>query len=504
MTALVKSAAKTGGGVTVDPETGEIIQGGPLTGMPLAGGAQGLPAAKTIKPISDAGFVTQPSHLLDALMKQWREKAPQLEAQTFADTLLSGEGTGTSGDMSLQFNDIMSPIVAQATKLQEQFKLVAGARGVIDQWLFGQLHAEDIKESLEMIKTNWEWFEKSKLLEERTAMNKVMNDEWQITKDLNEANRQRKDYQISAVDLINAEITATRAMIQAETDRYNAMRPSAVAGDWSSLNAQGQKIDELREKLKDLNTQLKVIDGTFADGFQMGLRKFVDEVGSAFKQAVTFANNCSNAMRDTWQSVFVDAMHGNLNTFQYYFQKFTDKLIDSWATMLANMLQQWITTQAEMAMAESVTGDGGLLGSLFGSLFGGPTPSDASGNLMGLSSAELMLAEAKGDAFQGGRAIRFGMGGIVNRPTLFRMANGAGMMGEAGPEAVMPLSRTSDGKLGVKMAGGGGGDEIHHHWTINAMDSRSVAMTLAQHQEQIIGIINKAYNKRGYRGPSGA
>jgi lambda family phage tail tape measure protein len=49
------------------------------------------------------------------------------------------------------------------------------------------------------------------------------------------------------------------------------------------------------------------------------------------------------------------------------------------------------------------------------------------------------------------------MGGIVNKPTLFRFANGGvpgtGLMGEAGPEAIIPLKRGPDGKLGV--SGGG-------------------------------------------------
>jgi phage-related minor tail protein len=45
------------------------------------------------------------------------------------------------------------------------------------------------------------------------------------------------------------------------------------------------------------------------------------------------------------------------------------------------------------------------------------------------------------------------MGGVVNSPTFFPMANGTGLMGEAGPEAIMPLKRGPDGKLGV--SGGG-------------------------------------------------
>lgn len=61
-----------------------------------------------------------------------------------------------------------------------------------------------------------------------------------------------------------------------------------------------------------------------------------------------------------------------------------------------------------------------------------------------------------GAAFSGGRVMPFARGGIFDSPTLFPMASGMGLMGEAGPEAVMPLTRGSDGKLGVKASGGAG------------------------------------------------
>nr|WP_232326177.1 hypothetical protein [Xenorhabdus hominickii] len=44
-------------------------------------------------------------------------------------------------------------------------------------------------------------------------------------------------------------------------------------------------------------------------------------------------------------------------------------------------------------------------------------------------------------------------GQIVSNPTLFAFAKGAGLMGEAGPEAIMPLARTRDGNLGVRLIG---------------------------------------------------
>ncbi|EDT3088619.1 phage tail tape measure protein [Salmonella enterica subsp. enterica serovar Newport] len=48
-------------------------------------------------------------------------------------------------------------------------------------------------------------------------------------------------------------------------------------------------------------------------------------------------------------------------------------------------------------------------------------------------------------------------GSVVSRPTFFAFAKGAGVMGEAGPEAILPLRRGADGKLGVVAASGGGG-----------------------------------------------
>lgn len=49
----------------------------------------------------------------------------------------------------------------------------------------------------------------------------------------------------------------------------------------------------------------------------------------------------------------------------------------------------------------------------------------------------------------------FAKGGVVTGPTLFPMRGGTGLMGEAGAEAIMPLRRGSDGRLGVAAAGGG-------------------------------------------------
>lgn len=88
-------------------------------------------------------------------------------------------------------------------------------------------------------------------------------------------------------------------------------------------------------------------------------------------------------------------------------------------------------------------------------LFGG-----MSGGFGSFGSGPGAWGSAKGNVFDQGRVIHpYALGGIfsdiVTRPTLFAMANGAGLMGEAGPEAIMPLKRGSDGRLGVSGQGGG-------------------------------------------------
>lgn len=76
------------------------------------------------------------------------------------------------------------------------------------------------------------------------------------------------------------------------------------------------------------------------------------------------------------------------------------------------------------------------------------------GSVGGLVQSVLPFAD--GAPFSQGRVMPFANGGIVSSTTPFGMRGGMGIMGEAGPEAIMPLARGPDGKLGVRGAGGGG------------------------------------------------
>lgn len=65
-----------------------------------------------------------------------------------------------------------------------------------------------------------------------------------------------------------------------------------------------------------------------------------------------------------------------------------------------------------------------------------------------------LMPFAQGGAFAQGRVMPFAKGGVVSRATPFAMRGATGLMGEAGPEAIMPLARGADGRLGVQASGG--------------------------------------------------
>jgi len=83
------------------------------------------------------------------------------------------------------------------------------------------------------------------------------------------------------------------------------------------------------------------------------------------------------------------------------------------------------------------------------SALGGAMASMITGAMSGV------LPFANGAGFAQGRVMPFAQGGVVSGPVSFPMRGGLGLMGEAGPEAIMPLARGPDGRLGVRSASGG-------------------------------------------------
>lgn len=109
-----------------------------------------------------------------------------------------------------------------------------------------------------------------------------------------------------------------------------------------------------------------------------------------------------------------------------------------------------------------------LLEPLFNGIFGGDGQPGIFGggseggiaNVFGKSIGSIFgsgaaIPSAHGNAFYGGRMARFAKGGLISSPVTFPLAGGQrGLAGENGPEAILPLMRTSTGDLGVKAGGG--------------------------------------------------
>lgn len=96
---------------------------------------------------------------------------------------------------------------------------------------------------------------------------------------------------------------------------------------------------------------------------------------------------------------------------------------------------------------------------LFGMIGGGASSGGSSGGgfWAGLIGSFFGGGSAKGNIFNDGSMMAFANGGVIGGPTTFPMAGGKfGLMGEAGPEAIMPLERGPGGKLGIISHGGGG------------------------------------------------
>ncbi|MCZ8079102.1 MAG: hypothetical protein O9289_06080 [Rhodobacteraceae bacterium] len=131
-------------------------------------------------------------------------------------------------------------------------------------------------------------------------------------------------------------------------------------------------------------------------------------------------------------------------------QEFQDAFRSGFSDMISGVIDG--SMKAEDAVKKMVTRLASILieNQIF-SLLGNLMP-----NVFGASGFLPLTKSAMGNVIGGGRLQAFAAGGVVNGPTMFPMRGGTGLMGEAGPEAIMPLTRVN-GKLGVQASGGSGG-----------------------------------------------
>ena len=177
------------------------------------------------------------------------------------------------------------------------------------------------------------------------------------------------------------------------------------------------------ESLKDLEDQVDALEQTLgqaadmAAGFDAEMQRIRGTLAETGYDVATLDRGLSRGLRRAFDGVVLDGM----------------KLSDA-----MNVLANSMINAAYNAAVKPVTDHvGGLLADGIGKLVGG------------------IFGFADGAPFSAGRVMPFANGGIVSSPTSFPMRGGVGLMGEAGPEAIMPLSRGSDGRLGVRTEGGG-------------------------------------------------
>ncbi len=182
-----------------------------------------------------------------------------------------------------------------------------------------------------------------------------------------------------------------------------------------------------------------------------------------------------------------------------------DEVLQSLERGIARItLRAAVTGPAGEVISGAVSGGMNSLMGGFASPTTGATPNYSNANYNPGAGQVSALPSANGNAFWGGNVIPFANGGVVSSPTMFPMARGMGLMGEAGPEAIMPLQRGADGKLGVRAGGGGqGGVVINQTITIDArgadpaVDQKiRAAITIAtkQAQAEMLDAINRGGN----------
>jgi lambda family phage tail tape measure protein len=226
--------------------------------------------------------------------------------------------------------------------------------------------------------------------------------------------------------------------------------------------ADGASADEIERQRKELErikgegrAEQDRVAGGDAPGRVIGdaiirIQGELNELMNVGNQVVGAATAIGDAFGNSFKGVITGSM-----TAREALASFFSSVADSFADMAAKMIAEWIKLAILNTIVKIFSGGGGFSANAagFGGNFDAGIP--ALGGIPDYSGAF-----AKGGTFAQNGIVPYANGGIVNRPTMFKFARGGamatGVMGEAGPEAIMPLKRGADGKLGVASAGGSG------------------------------------------------
>lgn len=279
-------------------------------------------------------------------------------------------------------------------------------------------------------------------------------------KDLTEAARKFRDEATLT--------TETRGMSDRQRSRFDETQQidrvfAKTDGGTEAIAQRAAALDALDKKYKAIAAS----EADWTSGAEKGFKNWFDTASDYSSQTADLVNNSMTGLIGN----ISDALSGNKVDWE------------DWSkSVLASM--QKIILNAMLVNSLKSAGGGGLFGSL-GGLFGGGDATSAGSTPSGAySGAASGLKFAKGGVFDSPNLSHFS-NSIISSPTMFKFAKGDGLMGEAGPEAVMPLTRTPDGTLGVRMVGtttSGGGSDIHITQHINVSGNGDAALKQAMQE----------------------
>ncbi|HHF8094629.1 TPA: phage tail tape measure protein [Escherichia coli] len=215
----------------------------------------------------------------------------------------------------------------------------------------------------------------------------------------------------------------------------------------------------LDERLRDQEAYYSASDAQRSDwttGMREGFANWADTASDYASQSADLVNNAMSGLVGN----ISDALAGNKVDWE------------DWASSVLQSMQKIILNAMLVDSLRSASNSGffSSIGGMFGAGAGAASGSTPSGAYN--SAASGIKLNAKGGAYAS-ESLSAYSNSIVSTPTYFAFAKGAGLMGEAGPEAIMPLTRSADGSLGVRMVGSQpaamGNGEIHitQHFNIS-------------------------------------
>ncbi|WOZ75665.1 phage tail tape measure protein [Kosakonia sacchari] len=297
---------------------------------------------------------------------------------------------------------------------------------------------------------------------------KKVREQADALKDLTEAARKFRDDASLATD--------TSGMSDRQKQRYEETQQ--VERVFSRTDGGAQAIAARSAALTELDNKYKAIAESEADwrsGFSKGINNWMEDASATATQTADLVNNSMTGLVGN----ISDALAGNKVDW------------DNWASSVLQSMQKILLNAMLVDSLKSASSSGGIfssIGGMFGGLFGGGSSGSSTG--AGQSFAvPSFRPNAKGGVYAS-ESLSAYSNSVVNTPTYFAFAKGAGLMGEAGPEAIMPLTRSADGSLGVRMVGapgansGGGNTVIHQHFSISGNGDAALKQAMQEAARQ--------------------